>query len=86
MNVKNELFQCLNNIGIVMEKTDEDFDLNEYGLDSLQFISFIVEMENCFDIEFPDELLVMDTMTSFNAFTNIIEGLINDKESDNDKF
>ena len=50
-------------------------DLTEYILDSIQFISFIVELERELNIEFPDELLLYDNIRSLNGFISLIENL-----------
>ncbi|GFI46783.1 D-alanine--poly(phosphoribitol) ligase subunit 2 [Lachnospiraceae bacterium] len=41
----------------VDEKIDLDTDLKNIGLDSLSFVKTVVEIENHFGIEFPDERL-----------------------------
>lgn len=74
---------CLNSVGVELTYNDEDFELNELEMDSIQFISFIVELENCFSIEFPDELLVAENMTSFYALINIIDELQKNKSDNN---
>ena len=55
--IKNDINTVLCDMGILVPDDNNDIDLSEYIIDSLQFISFIVEIENKFGIEIPDELL-----------------------------
>ena len=76
MIYKNQIIKCLNNIGIFLENDDELMNLNEFIEDSLAFIMFIVEIEQTFEIEIPDEYLSMDAISSIDAVNNMIENLI----------
>lgn len=65
-----------NGIYIDREKIEDDVDLREYITDSIQFISFIVEIERELNMEFPDEFLLFDKIASLNGFSNIIESVL----------
>lgn len=75
MTIREKLIGCLLNIGIVVDETEEDIDLKEYIVDSLQFISTVIEIERVFLIEFPDELLTYSVFDSLNGLANIIQTL-----------
>ena len=77
MSTKDKLIECFSNIGVLIEPKD-DVDLKEYILDSLQFVTSIVEIERTFSIEFPDELLMYDVFDSLNGLVAIVDSLIND--------
>lgn len=63
-----------------------DVDLREYVDDSIMFISLVVELEKKFEIEFPDELLLIDKMVSLSGFANLLMEIINSgKEECNEK-
>lgn len=81
MNVREKLLDILelNGIFIDREKNKDDIDLREYISDSIQFISFIVEIEKEMNMEFPNELLFFDKIASLNGFSNILESVILDK-------
>ena len=63
-------------MGILVPDDNNDIDLSEYIIDSLQFISFIVEIENKFGIEIPDELLNIENLKSLNGFSQLIENIL----------
>ena len=54
-NLKNEVEKIFEQNGIVIEQNG-----NLSDLDSLKLVSSIVDIEDKFNIEFPDELLLMD--------------------------
>ena len=86
MNYYNELLNCMENIGIlVMEREKQDIDLSEYLVDSLMFVSLIVEVENYFQIEIPDIYLSYQTVSSLRGFSNLIETLHKESEKGNPK-
>ena len=87
MDIKQKLLECFLNIGVVIEEQEDDIDLKEYILDSMQFITAIVEIERVFSIEFPDELLVYSMFDSLNGLINIIDTLLKkDNEVNIDHF
>jgi len=82
------IFHAIEKVGIVgASGTETDVDLCEFIEDSITFITFIVELENEFQIEFPDDLLLLETISSLYGLCEIIESLVNTnikKESSND--
>ena len=62
----------LSGIVIDAELLKDDFDVREYILDSISFISAVVEIENTLKIELPDEILQYDNLASFYAFSRSI--------------
>ena len=77
---RSDIITVFQNMGIMvsMESESEDVDLTEYILDSMQFISFIVELERELNIEFPDEFLLYENIRSLNGFINLISNLSSD--------
>ena len=61
--------------GIVIEQNG-----NLSDLDSLKLVSSIVDIEDKFNIEFPDELLLMDVFIDINSVCQIIQKIKEDKE------
>lgn len=45
-------------------------------LDSIVFIQIILDIETEFEVEFPDELLTMDSLSSLSTIVSIIESII----------
>ena len=80
MSVREKLLNILEDSGIFIDKDNienkHEIDLREYIIDSIQFISFIVEIEKELNMEFPDEGLLYDNIASLNGFATIIESII----------
>lgn len=53
----------------------EDIALKDLQLDSLGFISFIVNLENIFSITIPDEYLIVNELPDLITFSHIIDNL-----------
>ncbi len=51
-------------------------DLTQYGLDSLKTISLVLDLEDEFQVQFPDELLTFESMNTMEAINNILRNLI----------
>lgn len=80
MNTKQAIKNIMEEIGVdVSDIGTDDVDLNEYIVDSLMFINFIVEIEDTFSIDLPDEYLDVDVLKSFDAFITLIEELKKEK-------
>jgi acyl carrier protein len=75
MEIRETLLAILEANGIYIDRKDtgNDMDLRDYITDSIQFINFIVEIEQEYSIEFPDDVLLYDNIASLNGFASIIE-------------
>lgn len=74
--VIEQIHQALENIGVIcIDPLDKNTNLNELIVDSFMFISFIVELENIFEIQIPDYLLTHETISSLQGLADIIVGL-----------
>lgn len=72
--VKSGIFE-VDNIGIILRNTD---DLQEVGINSLNFIKLIVAIENEFEIEFEDDDLDHTRFKTLTAICNYIESRYTD--------
>lgn len=61
-----------NGIYIDPEEMENDLDLREYLVDSLQYVYFIVELEDRLKTELPDEVLFYENLGSLNGFASMI--------------
>lgn len=75
--IKKTIVNLLENNGVVIESYEGDLDLRNYSIDSILFISFIVDLENEFSIAIPDEYLTIELLQSIDGLTNLIIELIN---------
>ncbi len=78
MEHKTQILSCFRNVGIDLPDIQEggDLDLRDYFIDSLAFISAVVEIENTLGIEIPDDFLDYDKFASFCSFCEAIETLL----------
>ena len=72
--IKKYIFEILDENGVYVDQSDieEDLDLREYIVDSLQYVYFIVELENRLGLELPDEILLYENLASINGFANMV--------------
>ncbi|GHV15158.1 hypothetical protein FACS1894219_11920 [Clostridia bacterium] len=74
--IKKVILSALDEIGVYFDdqdiKSETDIDLREYIVDSLQFISFVVELEHQLCVEYPDDLLLYDNIASLDGLSNAI--------------
>lgn len=73
--MREEILEILDEMGILIDDAERksDFDLAEYFIESIQFISFIVEVEKRIGTELPDEYLLLTNYRSFNALCSALE-------------
>ena len=76
MDIIKGIIEILYEEGLAIEYNDKDLDLRDYIADSIQFISFIVAVENKFNIEVPDECLKYDSISSVYSFAEMIKSCI----------
>ncbi|MBC8559264.1 acyl carrier protein [Fumia xinanensis] len=73
--MREKITECFANIGFIVDPAI-NFELSEYLEDSVSFIGLIVELENEFNIEIPDEYLTPDSMKTFEDVCNMVETLL----------
>ena len=64
----------LENTEITFEQTEDD--LSALGMDSLLFIRVIVALEEAFDIEIPDEYLLITEMNTLSKMKEVISAVL----------
>lgn len=79
LEVKSAIIEELENLGIIIDHSEEDVDLLSMEIDSITFITFIVTLEERFKIQCPDEYLTMEVMNSLNGFSNLIYTLLSNE-------
>ena len=82
MDAISAVIQGMQNIGIgITDEFTDDFDLRDYIVDSLVFISFVLELENILEIELPYEMLLYDQLASCRGFCAMLTDVISDQKS-----
>jgi len=90
--ISNKIFETIKNIFIERNIESEtlnnfDSDMSEYldtdlsvsGLDSIMFISIVVALEEAFEIEVPDEKLLITEMNTINKMLDVVSAAIESK-------
>lgn len=76
--VREKLYELLDEVGAVDINADGNKMLIS-DMDSIQRISLIVEIEECFGIEIPDEYLVTEFFESEEHVIDVIQQLTNEQ-------
>lgn len=82
--MRNTILRILEDLGIYIgeEERQSDFDLSSLFVDSVQFITFVLELEKQVGIELPDNFLLLEQYRSFyalcDALANISKSSIKD--------
>ncbi|MDD3393727.1 MAG: phosphopantetheine-binding protein [Anaerotignum sp.] len=77
--LRKDVIDSLNDMGIITNdlNENEDIDLTEYLQDSIQFIQFIVTLEDKLEVDIPDEVLNISAIKSLEGFVNLLDGIVN---------
>lgn len=73
--VMNKVYNAFENAEIYIDRDMDDLmEAKDYIVDSFQFIQLIVQLEQEFELEIPDELLQFENYKTFDRIcTTIIE-------------
>lgn len=77
--ITEKLYGLLDEVGAVEINADGNKVLIS-DMDSIQLISLIVEIEECFGIEIPDEYLVTEFFESEEHVIDVIQQLMNEQK------
>ena len=88
MNTERIKIDLSNLIKVVFQNQGFDSDLIEdldfiedLGMDSMTFISMVIEIEQYFDIEVPDDCLLMEKFSNITQIITIIEAELSKKDA-----
>ena len=74
-NIREKVVKCFANLGMIVNEED-NFAILDYLVDSVQYISFILELEDAFDIAIPDEFLLKGNMNTVDDVCNVVLELL----------
>lgn len=84
--IKAKIIGIMSNL---FQNSDVDTDVLEYvdliddlGMDSVNFISLIIELEAEFDIQIPIDQLLMDKFREYSSIYSIVDELLISKEKE----
>ena len=78
--MREAILNILDEMGILIDdkEKDTDFDLSEDFVDSVQFMTFLVEVEDYLGTDLPDDYLLFENYRSFNALCDAWEHIISE--------
>ena len=79
IEIRNKIIEVFEVNGFYLPITaegEEDINISEYEISSLEFISIIIQLEEVFEINIPDEKLTMELFHSFFGLTDFIYDLL----------
>lgn len=86
-NIQSKILEIVNannkNNEIMLEQVD--MELSGLGMDSIDFIRIIVDLEEAFGLEIPDEYLLMTEMNTITKMLNIIISILEVSDSKNEQ-
>lgn len=56
--------------------------VDDLGMDSINFISLIVELESTFQIKIPDEWMLVQKFQTYSLIENVVEALISAEKAE----
>ena len=74
VNIRNEIIDVLASCGLIWLEEDDDLSID---MDSLQWVSFVVELEEHFDIVLEDEVLVKNNISLVEMVEIVEQCLLN---------
>ena len=66
-------------VDIVIEQ--ENYDLSQLGMDSISFIRVVVALEEAFEMEIPDEYLLITEMNTISKMADVISAVLDHQNS-----
>ena len=77
--IEEKVWGILDNLGVV-EKEGEIMVIHNEEIDSIQLVSIIVEIEENFNVEVPDEYMNPEFLVSFDHIVDIVAELLNNPD------
>ncbi len=75
MDVREKIIEILSHYGDMMEG-----DFRDNGINSIEFVKVIVDLEEELNIEVDDGMLDVDKISSFDVLCEVIERLVEEKK------
>ncbi len=74
--IENKVFDIV--VELLATEIVQDTELDSVGLDSIKFITLVVELEDYFQIEIPNNVLRIKELNTITKITKIIYGVLNE--------
>ena len=80
----NDIIDIINknieNANITHNQVDED--LSQQGMDSIKFICIVIALETAFEIEYPDDYLLITQSNTLNKLASIVFDTLENKNAE----
>ena len=84
-DIKAKVIEMLNNLfpnsGIGSDVLEYVDLIDDLGMDSITFISTVVEIESIFEIIVPDDMLLMENFRNVDGILAVVESAMNEDRS-----
>lgn len=78
----NKVFETFENEMFPLTMEQAEMDFSEMNIDSFVFINLIVTLENDFEVEIPDEYLLMSELNCVKKVYDVIQDLMECKKNE----
>lgn len=86
-SVRQKILDIINsnieNVNLQFNQADED--LVDMGMDSIKFISIIVALEDNFEIEYPDDFLLIAQSNTVNKLASVVASALEKQNTEGAK-
>ncbi|WP_164779571.1 acyl carrier protein [Paenibacillus kobensis] len=73
LQIEELVIGCLKEVFKDGQHVDKSSKLLEMGMDSINFIRLVVDLEGVFNIDVPDEEVLLDNFKSVDSVSDIVE-------------
>lgn len=73
--IEKKVWEILDSLGVV-ERENEKTIIHFEEIDSIQLVSIIVDIEECFNVEIPDECINPEFLFSFDHIVDVVAELL----------
>jgi len=80
-NVYEILSSVLGDDVELVKNMDGNADLVSMGMDSIKFVSIVIALEEVFEIEYPDEFLLINHSNTLNKLISIVTEALKKKNT-----
>jgi len=77
MNIEKSLWDIFDNLSLIGRNDNGEVIIYSDSIDSVQLISIIVDIEETFQIEIPEEYMLPEFLSSFEHVLSVVSDLCN---------
>jgi acyl carrier protein len=77
MNIEKSLWDIFDNLSLIGRDENGEVVIYNDSIDSVQLISIIVDIEETFNIEIPDEYMLPEFLSSFEHVVSVVSNICN---------